>query len=248
MRKKLIAGNWKMNLNASQAGVMLTEFIEKPLAIDVDVLVIPPFTSIPKAYEVLKDTHIMLGAQNISEQSEGAYTGEISAEMLTDLNVTHVLIGHSERRTYQKESDELLNKKIRRALEANIVPVLCVGESKAERDENRAFDVVKGQIVNGLKDIENSGEIIIAYEPTWAIGTGDVCSPEDAQEMAKFIRTTVEELYAKEIAEKTRILYGGSVKPNNVTELMGREDIDGALVGGASLKADDFEKLVNFGE
>ncbi|MDY2987957.1 MAG: triose-phosphate isomerase [Peptoniphilus sp.] len=248
MRKKLIAGNWKMNLNASRAQDMLVEFIEKPLAIDVDVLVIPPFTSIPKAYEVLNETHIMLGAQNLSEQNEGAYTGEISAEMLTDLNVTHVLIGHSERRTYQQESDELLNKKIKRALEANIVPILCVGESKEERDENRALDVVKAQIVNGLNEVENDGSIIIAYEPTWAIGTGDVCSPEDAEEMAKFIRETIEGLYGKEVSEKTRILYGGSVKPNNVAELMGRENIDGALVGGASLKADDFEKLVNFGE
>lgn len=248
MRKPLIAGNWKMNLNATQTSVMLNEFIEKALAIDVDVLIFPPFTSIPAAHEILKETHIFLGAQNISEQEDGAYTGEISAEMLKDLEVTHVLIGHSERRTYQGESDELLNKKIKKTLSAGLIPVLCVGESKTQRDEGHAYDVVEAQLVNGLAEIENSGEIIIAYEPIWAIGTGDVCSSEDAEKMTSHIRTIIARLYGEDVAEKTRILYGGSVKPNNVTELMSKENIDGALVGGASLKADDFEKLVNFGE
>lgn len=248
MRKPLIAGNWKMNLNATEAKKMLEEFIEKPLAIDVDVLVIPPFTSIPAAEEVIKDTHILLGAQNISENDEGAFTGEISALMLKDLGVSHVLIGHSERRMYQNESNELLNKKISKSLENGLVPILCVGESKTERDDNKAYDVVKEQLVEGLVNIENNGEIIIAYEPVWAIGTGDVCSPEDAEKMTAHIRKTISDLYSDEVAKKTRILYGGSVKPNNINELIVMENIDGALVGGASLKADDFEKLVNFGE
>lgn len=248
MRKPLIAGNWKMNLNATQANEMLSALIERALAIDVDALVIPPFTSIPAANEVLNDTHILLGAQNMSEEQEGAYTGEISAEMLKDLGVSHVLIGHSERRTYQGESDELLNKKIKRALGAGLVPILCVGETKTERDEDHAYEVVESQITNGLFEVENSGEIIIAYEPVWAIGTGDVCSSEDAEKMASHIRGIILKLYGENVAQNTRILYGGSVKPSNVTELMGMENIDGALVGGASLKVDDFEQLINFGE
>ncbi|SHH63857.1 triosephosphate isomerase [Anaerosphaera aminiphila DSM 21120] len=249
MRKKLIAGNWKMNLNVTDTRKMLSELVEKNLNSEVEALICPPFTSLEAASEILKGTNIKLGAQNVSEYEDGARTGEISTNMLKDLSVSYVIIGHSERRTYYGETDEIVNEKIKRTLSQNLKAVLCVGEDEVERRENRHEEVVKSQLEKGLREIsENTEDIVIAYEPIWAIGTGNTCSSEDAESMCKFIRSSVANIFSSEIADNMRILYGGSVKPSNVRELMSNENIDGALVGGASLKAEDFQSLVNFGE
>ena len=236
MRKKLIAGNWKMNLTKSEAKKMLRELLEIPLNEEVDVLIAPSFANLDATYEIIKNSKIKLGAQNVSEYDNGAYTGEVSCEMLKDLNVEYVILGHSERREYFHETNEIVNAKIKKALENNLKIILCVGESLEDRENKKAFDVVKTQVLESLKDVND--KVVVAYEPIWAIGTGNTCSKEDAQEMCKFIRGLLGEDY--------RILYGGSVKPSNISELMKMEDIDGALVGGASLKAIDFAKLVNY--
>ena len=238
-----------MNLNVTDTRKMLSELVEKNLNSEVEALICPPFTSLEAASEILKGTNIKLGAQNVSEYEDGARTGEISTNMLKDLSVSYVIIGHSERRTYYGETDEIVNEKIKRTLSQNLKAVLCVGEDEVERRENRHEEVVKSQLEKGLREIsENTEDIVIAYEPIWAIGTGNTCSSEDAESMCKFIRSSVANIFSSGIADNMRILYGGSVKPSNVRELMSNENIDGALVGGASLKSEDFQSLVNFGE
>lgn len=238
-----------MNLNTSDAKKMLEDLVKYELDSNVEAIICPPFTSIDAAGEILKDSSIELGAQNVSEYEDGAYTGEVSTNMLKDLGVSYVIIGHSERRTYFKESNEVVNKKIKRALSQGLKVILCVGEDQETRDANKHEALVKDQVESSLKNIdENIENIVVAYEPIWAIGTGKTCNSDDAEAMCAFIRKVLGDIYSEEKAENLRVLYGGSVKPNNVVELMAKENIDGALVGGASLKSEDFKNLINYGD
>jgi len=244
MRNKVIAGNWKMN-NDLNGTIALISGIKSELAnnqITAKLIVCPPFTSLETAKELLKGSEIGLGAQNMYYEESGAFTGEISAGMLKSVGCEYVILGHSERRTIFGESDELINKKIKKALDSGLKPIFCIGETLEERESGITFDVVKRQVVNGLAGISEleMERIIIAYEPVWAIGTGKVATPAQAQEVHAFIRGELVKLYGTGIAEKTIIQYGGSVKPDNAKELLGQPDIDGALVGGACLKADSF--------
>lgn len=245
MRKSFICGNWKMNTTPSEGEVFVRNLQQENWR-DVDVLIAPPFTSIDRIGRIL-DSRIFLGAQNISEYDDGAYTGEISASMLKDLHVTYVLVGHSERRNIFGEDDGTVRNKVKKALEKGLRVILCVGEEEQTRKEGKHEAFVAHQVQEALKGLEfEDVDLTIAYEPVWAIGTGNTCAAEDAQNMCRHIRNTVEELKGSELAEKIRILYGGSVKPSNISELMDQEDIDGALVGGASLKVDDFVKIINY--
>lgn len=248
MRKPIIAGNWKMNKTVSESKELINEIKNIDLSKDVEPVVIVPFTSAYVAKELLKDTDIKVGVQNMYFEESGAFTGEISPLMLTDLEIDYVIIGHSERREIFKESDELLNKKVKSALEHNLKPILCCGETLAEREENRQEEKVKSQLEKNLDgvSIEDIEKIVIAYEPIWAIGTGKTASSDDAEEMCKFIRNLIKDMYSEEASNKVRIQYGGSVKPNNIKEIMSKENIDGALIGGASLEADSFAALVNY--
>lgn len=248
MRKALIAGNWKMNLNVSDTKKMLSELVKMDLDKDVDALICPSFTSIYPAYEILKDSNIFLGAQNVSEFEDGARTGEVSTNMLKNIGVSFVILGHSERRSIYNETNEIVNEKVKRALAEELKVILCVGEEEIDRENNNHENIVKEQLINSLKNVKSSENLVIAYEPVWAIGTGKTCNPEDAEKMCLFIRNTLSDIFSKEKAETIRILYGGSVKPANIKNLMTNENIDGALVGGASLKVKDFSDLVNFGE
>lgn len=248
MRKPIIAGNWKMNKTVSESKELINEIKNIDLSKEVEPVVIVPFTSAYVAKELLKDTDIKVGVQNMYFEESGAFTGEISPLMLTDLEIDYVIIGHSERREIFKESDELLNKKVKSALEHNLKPILCCGETLAEREENRQEEKVKSQLEKNLDgvSIEDIEKIVIAYEPIWAIGTGKTASSDDAEEMCKFIRNLIKDMYSEEASNKVRIQYGGSVKPNNIKEIMSKENIDGALIGGASLEADSFAALVNY--
>lgn len=248
MRKPIIAGNWKMNKTYSEAKDLLNEIAALELNSEVEAVVCPPFTNLALAKELLKDTNVEVGAQNAYFENSGAFTGEVSPAFIKDLGVKYVILGHSERREYFGESDELINKKVKAVLEAGLSPILCCGETLEERESNSQEAVVKAQLEVDLKDICECefGNIVIAYEPIWAIGTGKTASADDAEEMCAFIRGYVKEAFGENAAEKVRIQYGGSVKPNNVQEIMSKENIDGALVGGASLEADSFSQLVNF--
>ncbi len=248
MRIPIIAGNWKMNKTKEETKRFIEELIPFLGDTQVEVVLCPPFTLLDTASEMLKHSSVKLGAQNMSWEDWGAFTGEVSPEMLLEQQVEFVIIGHSERRQLFEEKDVEINKKIAKALEKGLRPIFCVGESLEEREGKRAFDVVESQVVQGLEKIslENVSKVIIAYEPVWAIGTGKSASSEDANEMAAFIRKTVKDLYNEEISEELIIQYGGSVKPGNVEEIMNQPDIDGALVGGASLKTKDFIEIVNF--
>ncbi|MDO5714620.1 MAG: triose-phosphate isomerase [Tissierellia bacterium] len=250
MRKPLIAGNWKMNHSPSKAIEVVKDLLNKgPIPEDVDPILIPSFPSLYPLYQELKDSKIQLGAQTMSFEDAGAFTGEVSWDMLVDVGVKYVLIGHSERRQYYHENNPEIIKKLGKAIENQLIPILCVGESLQERENGRATTKVEGQLHRVLKGLkpEDMEKVIIAYEPIWAIGTGKTASPEDAEEMAQVIRHWVQEIFGEEIAQKVRILYGGSVKPENIKEIMEKENIDGALVGGASLKADDFYTLLELG-
>lgn len=247
MRKAIIAGNWKMN-NTISTSLDLIEGIKKhKLDEDVEALVCVPYTSLAQVKEALVGTRIKLGAQNMHWEEKGAYTGEISPLMLKEIGVDYCILGHSERRQYFNESDDQVNKKIKAALEHNINPILCVGESLEEREAGQEETVVKEQIVKAFEDVDikDLEKIVIAYEPIWAIGTGKTASSEDANKMCKFIRSIIKEKYDDSSGESIRIQYGGSVKPDTIKELMEKEDVDGALVGGASLVAEDFVELVN---
>lgn len=241
MRKPLIAGNWKMNKSALLAEEFSNEILEKKLDDEVEALICPPFTAIDRVKKTLGDK-IKLGAQNLSEREEGAVTGEISAEMLVDLGCDYVIVGHSERRDYFKESSETVRSKAEKAIESGLVPIICVGESLEVREEGRQNEFVNEMLMKSSENLK--GEFVVAYEPIWAIGTGKTCSPEDAESMCKNIRETLKEMGFEQ--DKIRILYGGSVKPLNIAGLMTMENIDGSLVGGASLKVEDFVKLVNY--
>jgi triosephosphate isomerase len=247
-RKPIIAGNWKMNKTVAEAVSLVKEL--RDLVEDVsgrEIIVCPPFTALSSVKAELFSSNICVGAQNLYYEEKGAFTGEISPLMLKEL-CSHVIIGHSERRAIFNETNESVNKKIKIALKAGLTPILCVGEKLEERESGKTNDVVKDHIENGLRDLSNKdmSQVIIAYEPVWAIGTGKTATPEQAEEVHVFIRGLLENMFDKDIADKTRILYGGSVKPENVKELMAKENIDGALVGGASLDAKIFSKVIHY--
>ncbi len=246
-RKKIVAGNWKMNMTPSQAVALVEEL--KPLVAsdDVEVVYCVPAIDIVPVVEAVKGTNVVVGAENMYYEEKGAYTGEISPEMLVDAGVKYVIIGHSERRDYFNECDCMLNKKVKRALEYNLTPILCCGESLEQREMGITLDWIRMQIKSDLKDVTAAqvASIVIAYEPIWAIGTGKTATTQQAQEVCKAIRDCIAEVYDADTAEKVRIQYGGSVNAANAAELFAQPDIDGGLVGGASLKA-DFGKIVNY--
>lgn len=247
MRKPLIAGNWKMN-NSIAESIKLVEKL-KALVKDsssVEIVVAPPFTALSAVRDAIKDSNIKLGAQNIFYEDSGAYTGEISPLMIRNLGCEYVIIGHSERREYFKESDEVVNKKIRAALRNNLKAIVCIGETLKEREENRTMQIIESQIRKGLEGLsaKEVKELTIAYEPVWAIGTGRNATPLQANEVHIHIRKLLSQIFSENTASAVRILYGGSVKPSNSAELMSEKDIDGALVGGASLDADSFAQIV----
>ena len=246
MRIPLIAGNWKMNKTPSQAQEFAQQLKKSNLPSNVEVLVCPPFTAMSEVAQTIKDSAIKLGAQNMHWEIKGAYTGEISGEFLIDLGCQYVILGHSERRRYFSESDEVINKKIVTALKIGLKPILCVGEQLSERESNQTFQVIKRQLDNGLFGVSNIDNIVIAYEPVWAIGTGKTATPEQAKEVHFYIRENITQKYGKDVASNLRILYGGSVTPENIDILMTQDGIDGALVGGASLKLESFLRLVNY--
>ena len=247
-RKPLMAGNWKMN-KVMGDGLELINGLKNNLAgvTQCEVLVCPPFTMLVPAAIALKGTEIKWGAQNMHWEAKGAYTGEISASMLTDIGCTYVIIGHSERRQFFGETDDSVNKKMKAALGAGIIPIVCVGETLAEREQNITFSVIDRQVKNGVAGLtaQQAETIVIAYEPVWAIGTGKTATPQQAQEVHAYIRGLYKKMYGT-AADAVRILYGGSVKADNVRILMDQADIDGALVGGASLEVDSFTKIARF--
>lgn len=247
-RIPLIAGNWKMNNTRKETLDFLSSFLPKAENLSVEIVICPPFTSLNSAAEKLEGTKVKLGAQNMHWEENGAFTGEVSPLMLKEIPCDYVIIGHSERRQYFAETDETVNNKIKSAIEHNLTPIVCVGETLAQREEGITLDFVMGQVEKALKDVaaEDAKKIVFAYEPIWAIGTGKTASASDAQEVIGAIRNKIEELYDKDVADVVRILYGGSVKPENIKELMAEDDIDGALVGGASLKPDSFYAICSF--
>ncbi len=248
-RKALIAGNWKMH-NTVIDGCHLAADISKLCTnfTDRDVLVTPPATILSEVCHILKDSPIIVGCQNICWEDRGAFTGEISPVMVKDAGGTAAIAGHSERRQIFGETDELINKRLKGGLFFGLLMILCIGETLAEREDGRTFAVLEEQIKKGLAGVSAAemAKVVIAYEPVWAIGTGKTASKEQAQEAHAFIRGVLEQIFEKNVAEQTRILYGGSVKPTNVDELMAQADIDGALVGGAALDAKSFGRIINF--
>ncbi|MBN2373671.1 triose-phosphate isomerase [bacterium] len=249
MRRPIIAGNWKMYLTLSGALDLVKDLKERLKGIaDRDIVVIPPFTYLHSCHKVLEGSNINIGAQDMHWEKEGAFTGEVSPFMLTDCGCKFCVIGHSERRAYFHETDEMVNKKIKSALIYGIIPICCIGETLEQREADQTFDVIEGQVRGGFAGLTSGqmGRVIIAYEPVWAIGTGRTATPEQANEVHAFIRGNLAGLFDTELANNVRIQYGGSVKPENCDDLMSQPDIDGALVGGASLKADSFARIVGF--
>lgn len=248
MRKQIVAGNWKMNKNYPEGIQLINEITQISNQVkDAELIIAPPYIFLSQAADLLKDTPVQLAAQNCSEQKNGAYTGEISSEMLASLGLNYVILGHSERRAYYNETDEIINQKIKLAIQNELKPIVCCGEVLEERESNQHFQVVAKQIkgmFEGINTIDFSN-VVIAYEPVWAIGTGKTASPEQAQEMHQFIRETIKNSYGAEIANNLTILYGGSCKPANAKELFANSDVDGGLIGGASLKANDFIAIAN---
>ena len=248
MRKPIIAGNWKMHKTIKEGVAFVNEIKDQVKDTDVEVVLCAPATMIGPMKEAAKNSNVKIGAQNMHYENSGAFTGEISPEMLTELAIDYVIIGHSERRQYFNETNESVNKKVKKALEVNIRPIMCCGETLEEREAGTMEHVIKTQIIEGLKDVSASDmpKIVIAYEPIWAIGTGVTASSDQANDAIAYIRTLITELHTEAVSEEVQIQYGGSVKPENVEEIMNQSDIDGALVGGASLKAESFLALVNF--
>lgn len=248
MRIPFIAGNWKMFKTKAEAIAFAEEFRELYKDTDVQTAICAPFTNLEALKEAFAGTEIKVGAQNVHFADEGAFTGEISVSMLEEIGVDFCIVGHSERRQYFGETDETVNKKLKKLFEGPIRPILCVGESLEERDADKAFDVVGGQIKADLEGIDAADvkKLVIAYEPIWAIGTGRTATPDQAEEMCAFIRKTLIELYGEEVSDEVIIQYGGSVKPANATEIMNMDEIDGALVGGSSLKPKDFMEIIDF--
>jgi triosephosphate isomerase (TIM) len=246
-RRLIIAGNWKMNKTVTEALVLVGDLKNELVNIkEVDIVVCPPFTALCEVAKALRDSNIRLGAQDMSEHNAGAYTGEIAAEMLKELSVRYVILGHSERRQYHKESDELISKKARAAHAASLQPIICVGETLAEREASQMEKVLETQVRGSLTGLGKAQmvETIIAYEPVWAIGTGKTATTAQAQETHAFIRRLLVKLFDEATARRVRIQYGGSVKSSNARELMSQPDVDGALVGGASLEAQSFAEIV----
>jgi len=250
MRKKIIAGNWKMNKTVAEA-LTLVKGIQAELndCTDVEVVVCPPFTALKSVSDVLTDSQIKLGCQNMSSENDGAYTGEISHTMLKELFVKYVILGHSERRQYYKETDFWVNKKVKKALETNLRPIVCVGEKLEEREAGNTEKVVEAQVRGSLADItaEQFENVVIAYEPVWAIGTGKTATSEQAQEVHAFIRGIIRDMVGEKAAKGLRIQYGGSMKASNAKELLSQPDIDGGLIGGAALEARSFVDIVKAG-
>jgi triosephosphate isomerase len=251
MRKPVIAGNWKLFKTIGEAVAMVTEL--KPLVAEakgVEVVVAPVFTALSKVSDVLVGTNVRLAAQDCFWEEEGAYTGEVSPKLLLDAGCSHVIIGHSERRQYFGETDTTVNRKCSAAVAAGLTAIVCVGETLSEREAGNTFNIIEAQVKGAFTGFSTEvfEKIVIAYEPVWAIGTGKTASNEQAQEVHAFIRDLVFKLFGRPVSDAIRILYGGSVKPDNVKGLMSQPDIDGALVGGASLKADSFASIVNFAD
>lgn len=248
MRKSIIAGNWKMHNTIDEAVKLVTEL--KPLVKDAkcDVVVCPTFVCLDAVKKAAEGTNIKVGAQNMYFEEKGAFTGEVSPNMLQAMGIDYVIIGHSERRQYFNETDESVNKKLKAAFSHNLIPILCVGESLNERESGITSEVIGRQIKLDLSGLtsEMVEKLVVAYEPIWAIGTGKTATKEEANETIAFIRKTIASIYGNDVADKTRIQYGGSVKPSTIKEQMSMSDIDGALVGGASLKAEDFSAIVNY--
>ncbi len=246
MRQPIIAGNWKMYKTASEAESLVRDLIPLVKNAKAEIVVCPTFTALDRVASLLKNTNVVLGAQNVYWEEEGAFTGEIAPAMLKDLGVTYVIVGHSERRQFFHETDETVNRRAKAALAHGLKPIICVGERLEERESNKTSDVVTSQIKGGLAELtaEQVLTSVIAYEPVWAIGTGKVATKEQAQEVHALIRKLLADLFNTQVAESVRIQYGGSVKPDNAGALLSQQDIDGALVGGASLKADSFAGIV----
>ncbi len=247
MRKPIIAGNWKLNHSIDDAVQLVIELKRELVdVVGVDIVVCPVFTAISVVQDVLLESNIAVGAQNLYWEDSGAFTGEVSAPMLKNIGVEYVIIGHSERRQYFGETNKTVNKKIKAALKHNLTPIVCVGENLQEREGNKAFEVIQTQCEESLKGFTKDEimKIVIAYEPVWAIGTGKTATPDQAQEVHKFIRDLLKKMYNEEVSQALRIQYGGSVNAENMATLIAQKDIDGALVGGASLKADSFVKIV----
>lgn len=249
MRKTLLVANWKMNKTCQEAAAFAEEFLPQAAGLDgVDLVICPPFTCIFSMNRCLSGSRVALGAQNMFWTDRGAYTGEIGPSMLIDVGCRYVILGHSERRQILGETDVNINRKVKAALDAELIPILCVGETLQERDNQLALEVVKEQLTKDLKDISLEGDgLVVAYEPVWAIGTGINASREDAREMIAFIRSHLEKMYDRELAQKVRVLYGGSVNEDNIADFLAEDDIDGALVGGASLQAASFAKIARAG-
>jgi triosephosphate isomerase (TIM) len=250
MRTPIIAGNWKLYKTVPE-GVELVEALLTGLGGDLhgrEALICPPYTALYPLSPLLAGTPLALGAQDVFYEAQGAYTGTVSVAMLRDVGCSYVIVGHSERRQYFGDTDQTVNRKLRAALAGGLRPIMCVGESKPQRDSGEAEPIVTAQVRAGLADVaaDQLADLVIAYEPIWAIGTGDTATSADAQAMHLAIRQTLAELYGDDLAQQVRIQYGGSVKPDNIDELMAQPDIDGALVGGASLKADSFLRIVQF--
>ena len=247
MRQKIVAGNWKMNKNSEETEDLLNDLIDKlPSDVEAQIIVAPTFVNLSSAVEHLEFTNIVVAAQNMNQNENGAYTGEISADMLKSIGVKTVILGHSERRAYFHETDTLLAQKVTTALRYDMTIIFCFGEELKDRQDKQHFNIVENQLRDGLFHIQNEDweRIILAYEPVWAIGTGETASPDQAQEMHEFIRETVLKRYGSNIAEEVSILYGGSVKPDNAKEIFSKPDVDGGLIGGAALNAIDFAKIV----
>ncbi|RLD28098.1 MAG: triose-phosphate isomerase [Bacteroidetes bacterium] len=247
MRKNIVAGNWKMNNDLAQTHALITDLKKQTQTSKAEVMIAPTYTSLYAAFEALRLDKIEVIAQNMHFANNGAYTGEISANMLKSVGVETVILGHSERRAYFDETDELLSKKVDAALENNMHIIFCFGEELNDRKTDNHFDIVESQIKNALFHLPEStwNNIVLAYEPVWAIGTGETASPEQAQEMHAFIRSLVLDQYNNDVAENVSILYGGSVKPSNAKEIFSKPDVDGGLIGGAALNAEDFFAIVN---
>lgn len=247
MRQKIVVGNWKMHKNAEETEDLLNELIDKlPVDTEAQIIVAPTFVNLASAVDHLEFTNIAVAAQNMHQSESGAFTGEISADMLKSIGVNRVILGHSERRAYFHETDAILAQKVTTALKHDMSVIFCFGEELKDRQNKQHFNVVENQLRDGLFHLEAKDweQIILAYEPVWAIGTGETATPDQAQEMHEFIRETIRKRFGSDIAEDVSILYGGSVKPDNAKEIFSKPDVDGGLIGGAALKAEDFAAIV----
>lgn len=248
-RRALIAGNWKMFKTGTESVTTATRLVELASeVVDTDIMIAPTFLSLPLVSQVVAGSNVKVGAQNLFYENEGAYTGEVSAPMVKAAGADYVIIGHSERRQYFEETDETVCKKITATLKAGLIPVFCIGETGAQRDEEKTFSVLDKQVSNGLNNFGSDAlkTLVIAYEPVWAIGTGKTATPKQVAQVHEYIRKLVSNKFGNALAKSIRILYGGSVKPGNVSEIMEINDVDGALVGGASLDADTFIKIIRY--